>query len=168
MSAPPFFFFMGHNFSITPHLLRRLLPLLLSAGGILHWLHFMSGLISCNYGVISVAITGSVCREKVMRDMTRYLPRPIIICIYRSCVYDAGHCLPEFRRMDAENSSEKEEEEHSTCTEALGQSEDFWPLRRASSLTPFVILNDWKSPSFQPWSKLNYWWKMCRFISGWL
>lgn len=83
--------------------------------------------------MISVAIIGSVCSETVMRDMT--LPRRIIICIYR-CRYRA--LSSKFRCMDVENSNEKEEEEHSTCTEALDQSEDFGPLRRASSLTPLL------------------------------
>lgn len=37
---------------------------------------------SRNYGVISVAIIGSVCSEKVMWDM-QYLPHRLIIWIYR-------------------------------------------------------------------------------------
>lgn len=40
MSAPPFVFFMAHNFSIMPHLLRLLLPLLLSACRIFFYIDF--------------------------------------------------------------------------------------------------------------------------------
>lgn len=146
MSAPPFFFFMGHNFSITPHLLRRLLPLLLSASGILHWLHLMSGLISCNYGVISVAIIGSVCSEKVMRDMTRYLPRRIIICIYRGR-YRA--LSSEFRRMDMENSNKKEEERTFHVHWGVRPVWRLWASQESFIIDSFVIWNDWNSPSFQ-------------------
>lgn len=86
MSAPPFFFFMGHNFSLTPHLLRLLLSLLLSARRIRHRLHSMEGLISCNYEVISVAIIGSVCSEKVTWHTTHYLPRRVIVFGFRGLV----------------------------------------------------------------------------------
>ena len=103
---------MGHNFSIMPHLLRLLLSLLLSASGILHRLHWMSELISRNYGVISVAIVGSVCSEKVMWDMTQYLPHRLIIWIYRRrCrVFTMPPLSSDFRRTEAESSGEEKEE----------------------------------------------------------
>lgn len=96
---------MGHNFSITPHLLRLLLSLLLSACRILHRLRLMSGLIARNYGVISVAIIGSVCSEKVVWDMTQYLPRRLIIWMYR-CRCGVFMMPP----LDIENSGEKKKE----------------------------------------------------------
>lgn len=150
MSAPPFFFFMGHNFSITPHLPRLLLSLLLSACRILHRLHWMSGLISGNYGVISVAIIGSVCSEKVMWDTTRDLLRRLIIGIYRCrCVFTMPPLCCEFRGIHTENSGEKKKEEafHVRRDQHREVRPEWMCLDFSLSGSPSLIpINDWNSP----------------------
>lgn len=107
MSAPRFFFFMGHNFYITPRLQRFLLSFLLSAHWLLHWLHEELSLVIMEWLVFQLYANMFVERIESRGLTLQYLCRTVQsynldleevepIVLYLSPVYDTTFV---FRRL---------------------------------------------------------------------